>query len=135
MVRDGHAASVCNGAVLASLPLGPQDVQSARRRLGRISGPCRLGIVARQCTVTLSKIVLERDVYYRSLDEMPGSTPANESGSTNHPVTLDAQSYYLLGDNSLRSLDSRQLKPISARAIHGVAGNSLAGQPLAQPLP
>lgn len=118
--RDGQAYVEQSGIVVASLPLGPQDLQTAKSAPFRVAGPCLLSFAATRCGATISRLVLWRDVYYRSLDEMPGSPMASGWGSTNHPLTLPEGSYFLLGDDGLRSQDSRSIGPLRAESLIGV---------------
>lgn len=118
--RDGQAYLEQAGAVVASLPLGPEDVQAAKSPANRAVGPCRISLVVKQASATVSRLVLWRDVYYRSLDEMPGSPLGSGWGSTNQPLTLTQGSYYLLADNSVRAQDSRTLGPVRSKSLVGV---------------
>ena len=118
--RDGQAYVEQSGIVVASLPFGPQDVQAAKSAPYRVTGPCLLSVSATRSSATISRLVLWRDVYYRSLDEMPGSPMASGWGSTNHPLALAEGSYFLLGDNGLRSQDSRSIGPLRTEALIGV---------------
>ena len=88
VVRDGQVALLGNDAVLAPLPLGPPDVEVSRRRLKLIAeaeASCRLNIVVRNCTVTLSRILLDREVYFRSLSEMPDAASARRAARPTIP--------------------------------------------------
>ena len=58
----------------------------------------------------LSRIQLYRDVYYLTADQVdPYGTP----GSSN-PISLAADQYLVLGDNSRTSRDARFFGPIPA---------------------
>ena len=120
-VRDGRAYVMRDDAVVVSANLGPQDIEYAKNRLvGAKAEPCALRISAARASVALSRIVLARDVYYRSTEEMsvdPGVVP---HGTLNHPCTVAAGSFYLLGDHSQRSLDSRILGNVPTKEILGV---------------
>lgn len=57
-------------------------------------------------TLSLSHIALYRDTYYLSASQGPGRRPILRA-SNDEPFTLDANQYFVLGDNSPDSLDSR----------------------------
>jgi type IV secretory pathway protease TraF len=120
-VRDGQAYLEQGGILVAILPFGPKDVQAAKSPVYRVTGPCQIALVVSRSTATISRLVLWRDVYYRSLDEMPGSPLASGWGCTNHPLAIPEGSFYLLGDNGLRSQDSRALGAIESSELVGVA--------------
>lgn len=120
--RDGRAYLLQQGAVVVSLEVAPREAEAARSRLVRLAGePNRLAISAHRCKVGFSRIALWRDVYYRGVDELPGPSSATGWGSVGQPAVLKAESWFLLGDNGLRSKDSRQLGPIESSALSGVA--------------
>lgn len=58
--------------------------------------------------VELSHAVVERDIYYGSMVD-PGAFPLRYHpwGVQNHPIVLRAGEYFMLGDNSAQSKDSR----------------------------
>jgi signal peptidase I len=119
-VRDGQAYVEQGGLLVAIQPFGPKDPQSAKNPLYRVTGPCQLSVAVNRASATISRLVLWRDVYYRNLDEMPGSPLPSGWGCSNHPLTLGNDSYYLLGDNGLRSHDSRSVGALRADALIGV---------------
>jgi type IV secretory pathway protease TraF len=120
-VRNGYAFLLYGGSVLASLPLGGDDPQAAKSRQRRFSGPCRLGIVAAHCSLTLARILLYRDVYYRNPEEMSGIPAQRAVGLAEHPVTLENDAWYLLGDDSTCTGDSRFTGPVRSDALVGIA--------------
>jgi len=120
-VRDGQAYLEQGGILVAIQPFGPKDPQSAKSPLYRVTGPCQISVAVARASATISRLALWRDVYYRSLDEMPGSPLASGWGCTNHPLALGNDAYYLLGDNGLRSQDSRSVGASRADALIGVA--------------
>ncbi len=83
--------------------------------------PCRLSIFASRCQATLSRIVLCKDIYYRCLSQMPGAEVEPAWGCMGKPLRLGAHEYFVLGDNSSRSKDSRFWGTVPADAVKGVA--------------
>jgi len=119
--RDGQAYVASRGLILAWLPVGPQDVSGVKAHLQGRSGPCRVEIAARRCGLTFSRIALSRDVYYRNVAETPGPHAEKGYASTDRPLTLDEDACFMLGDNSLRSEDSRIYGPVPRSAVTGTA--------------
>jgi len=120
-VRDGQAY-LGQGEILAAiLPFGPHEAQAAKSAIYRATGPCQLSVAVARASATIARMVLWRDVYYRSLDEMPGSPLATGWGCTGHPIKLEQDSYFVLGDNGLRSQDSRSIGAVGSSAVIGVA--------------
>ncbi len=65
-------------------------------------------VTARDIDVSLSHVIAERDVYY--ISEVPReSRPLGFGpwGTCNHPMLLRSGEYFMLGDNSAQSKDSR----------------------------
>lgn len=120
--RDGQAYIAQYGRILASVEVGPEEVNAMRRRLSGIPRPrCQLELAARNGSTTFRRLVLFRDVYYRDSQEMPGASPGAQV-SPSVPVPLPAGTFFVLGDNSARSEDSRSFGPVSSLAITGTAG-------------
>lgn len=63
-------------------------------------------IAAAGVRILLSHLILERDVYYR-YTRMPPDGHELGIGVQDNPIYLDEDAYYVLGDNSPRSKDSR----------------------------
>ncbi len=121
--RDGQAYVMQDGAAVASLLVGPDDIETAKVRLQRAAEPCHVEIVASRCSVRFSRIALWKDVHYRNLDELPGlrfSGPFPQWGCTDHPITLARDEHFTLGDNSARSKDSRFWGTVASDQIIGV---------------
>jgi len=114
-IRDGQAYVLENGRLVAQIAVAPQDLREAKAA-ATSKEPCRLSIAADHCRVSLSRIRLFKDVYYRRVEQMAGPAP-----SGNDSAELGADSYWMLGDNSSQSRDSRFLGPIRAEAVVGVA--------------
>lgn len=67
-------------------------------------------IAARDIDVDLTHLVVERDVYYSNppLDQAPfGVYKLGAWGTTGNPILLRSGEYFMLGDNSPQSADSR----------------------------
>jgi hypothetical protein len=75
-------------------------------------GSPQLAVGARAADVSISKLEVWRDVYY--------TPPAGTGGRAQHQ--LGPSEYYLLGDNSPHSLDSRSWQP------PGVAAENIIGR-------
>jgi len=90
VVRDGYAylylgrEQLCQGAV------GPFEANIARNNPPEA---CRVHITAANCRGKIARIRLDRDVHYRTV--LP------------QPVKISTGHYYVLGDNSAISYDSR----------------------------
>jgi len=118
--RDGQAYIMHGGTVAASLLVAPQDVESAERHPNEVCEPCRVGISAEDCSLALSRIVLSRDVYYITFDGMTGN-PGSAEGDVPNPIVLQEDQYFMLGDNSARSMDSRFWGTVSGEELIGIA--------------
>lgn len=120
-VRDGRVYVMRDDTVVASANVGPQEIESVKSRLlGVKAEPCMLRITAARASMALSRIVLARDVYYRSTEELSADPGVVPHGTLNHPCTVSASFYYLLGDHSERCLDSRILGNVPSKEILGV---------------
>lgn len=115
-VRDGEAYVLEEGKPVAQLAVGPQDLASAQARAKQRVSPCRIGITARRCSLSIPRIQLFRDVYYCRAEEMQGPLYA-----FSNRAELDEESFWMLGDNSQQSKDSRFFGPVCKKAITGVA--------------
>lgn len=120
-VRDGRACVMEDGGVVASVSIGPQDVQTARDRWKEPPEPCRLAIVAARCSLTISRIALHRDVYYRQLEEMDFPLSGADFAANSGTIVVGPGEYCMLGDNSSQSKDSRFWGTVKEEAIVGVA--------------
>lgn len=114
VVRDGQAYVLEADTVVTSVPVGPQDLESVLAESDPAVAPCRLEICARGCSLSFSHIVVHKDVYYRSGDQMPMVQLRRE------PVRLGPDECMVLGDNSSHSKDSRVFGPVRYATLLGV---------------
>jgi signal peptidase I len=114
-VRDGQAYVMHNRDVISLAIFGPDDVESVRDIPVPAAG-CRLAISAEDCSVALNRITIHRDVYFigSELDSNP------LQAGTGTPLQLADNEYFMLGDNSARSLDSRFFGGVPGTDIIGV---------------
>ncbi|MGD0900218.1 MAG: signal peptidase I [Thermoguttaceae bacterium] len=119
-VRDGQAYVMEGNHVVVTAVVGPQDLASVKLRLKEASEPCRLAILGSRCNVTLARVVLWKDIYYRNLSQIPLAGHEAGWGCTGHPIRLGEGEYFVLGDNSSRSKDSRFWGVVPADAVIGV---------------
>jgi signal peptidase I len=108
-------------AVDGSCPLAPVDRPAAERR-AEVAEPARLG--ARGVEVRITNFRLFRDIHY---------TGAGKHG-TRAPVELGAGQYFVLGDNSANSDDSRFWSDRDGRPLP-VDEASLVGKPFLVHMP
>jgi signal peptidase I len=116
--RDGLAYVTDGEKVVVKLNVGTTDLLSEKRD----RSPVRLEIVGRRCKATIDWITIDRDVYYidgGTLRRVFGEPTEDDSP---RDYTLGADEFFVLGDNSPRSLDSRfYTGPITRDRIVGVA--------------
>lgn len=113
MVRDGVVYLLVDGAVAASKPLLPEDLEPARQWARANWGPTLLTIGAWKCGVELGPIRTWRDVHYTRI-----GNPAHSA--TREPLTLGPDQMFVLGDNSPNSEDSRMYGPIDFENYQGI---------------
>ena len=119
-VRDGVAYVMEGNRVVARVPAGPQDLAGVKLRLKEATEPCRLEILGSRCNAILSRIVLWKDIYYCNLSRMRGTESFPAWGCTGHPIRLGKGEYFVLGDNSSLSSDSRFWGPVPGDSVIGV---------------
>jgi signal peptidase I len=118
-VRDSRGYIAENDRVVASVVIDDEKFEADQPEDTESDGtvePCKLSIFARRCDVSFSRIALFRDTYFRSATELPGRPSLGPA-----PVKLGDDEFFVLGDNSGLSNDSRQFGPIRANAMVGVA--------------
>jgi len=119
-VRDGLAYVGEAVRPVVERDVGPQDLEAVRRCLPRDEQPCRLALTAERCRVTLARLAVFKELSYRTLWQI-GGYPLPEQRRGDGSFTLGPDEYYVLGDNSARSKDSRFWGSVSDDAIIGVA--------------
>jgi signal peptidase I len=72
----------------------------------RLVAAPRMRMAAERVRATFAHVLIERDVHYVSGDLRDGRTRPG-TGTQEHPITLKDDAYFVLGDNSPNSLDSR----------------------------
>jgi hypothetical protein len=112
-VSDGHRPQVFVTAA-------PLDLKTARVQTAR-PDPCRLGISAHGCQGTLARIAIFRDVYYRSPEEISPLLRRQGNHTPSGALSLGPLGFFVLGDNSARSLDSRFMGEIPRGSVLGLA--------------
>ena len=113
-IRDGQAYAVQDREVVVSISVCKGEVFSELQHYWR-EPEDRLSLVAHDCKVAIDRMVLERDVYYLSAMEvgMHDSLPA--------VLELGDNEYFMLGDNSPSSSDSRYWGAVTEDKLIGVA--------------
>jgi hypothetical protein len=120
-VRDGQAYLVHNDRLSLLLPFGDPDIETAKARLQEPAAPCRIALIADRCRVEVSRIVLVRDIYYRGGDEDDDLFTSSMRGCLGNPATLGETEYFVMGDNSARSKDSRFYDDLQVADVLGTA--------------
>jgi len=92
--------------VLESSPEQYSVTPEVARGNSRLAIPPTIGIAAERVQASFGHLLIERDVYYvsgklRDRGARPGT------GTQGHPITLNDDAYFMLGDNSPASHDSR----------------------------
>lgn len=124
-VADYWGTVEVNGAAAATLPYTDADITPGEaRELSRLNDEVELLVAAGNTRVTVSHLRVDRDVYYRS--ELHERAAAN--GTQGRAITLAADEFFVLGDNSPESLDSRYWN----RPWPNRAGNQLGTVPADQ---
>jgi type IV secretory pathway protease TraF len=117
-VRDGVAYACENGKPIVTINISSDSLADQKQEPPQ--SRCRLVIAADQCDVSLPRISLAQQIGFRTVKEIGMDTrafarPVSAEGK------LAADEYYLLGDYSERSKDSRLWGPIKRNAFFGVA--------------
>lgn len=108
IIRDSFAYLMINEELMTEASISSPTLADVKDSAGRTTndrGPkadaqgCSLHVSATRCHIVLSRITIDRDVYYHTTD--PQGSPIS------NVLTLGPDEYYVLGDNSVASLDSR----------------------------
>lgn len=111
-VRDGQAYLMQDRQVIAVLTLPDMPADAA----GQGDSRPVVKLFAEGGELYLSRIQLSRDVYYLTAEQVaPYGVPGNSN-----PISLAADEYLVLGDNSRSSRDARFFGPIPAGSVKGV---------------
>lgn len=104
---DYHVTVEIDGkAVLETSPEQYGVVPKVARKLSRRSTPPTIRIAAERTELALAHLLIERDVYYTSGLLRDGQTRPG-TATQGHPITLNDDAYFMCGDNSPGSHDSR----------------------------
>jgi hypothetical protein len=121
-VRDGQVYLSEDGRLRSVLVAGPQDIETWRRNWGAVAktlvtdGAETVGLRTRRGRVAIevsggrveiSRIQLYRDVYYLTPEELDAKYGHMGIPLEFHPCRLAPDEFYVLGDNSEQSKDSR----------------------------
>ena len=90
IIRDGYAYLYLGREQLCKAAVGPFEADAARNDE---RDSCQVQITAENCSGRIERIQLDRDVHYRGVD--------------GRPMKIGTGCYYVLGDNSDISSDSR----------------------------
>ncbi|MCK4850544.1 MAG: hypothetical protein KAT11_04290, partial [Phycisphaerae bacterium] len=99
VIRDGYAYLYADKELLCQAAVGPFEAEAAGQSLPQ---SCRLSIAASNCRGRIRRIRLDRDVHYRTMSATPSQSPLRAAA-----VKIEPGHYYVLGDNSAVSNDSR----------------------------
>ena len=99
----------------------PDSLESAKEGADGAKNPCRLSLVANQCRLEISRVRIDRDIYYVNRQEMMRRIGPIGDDRAKFSSRLGADQYFMLGDNVLASKDSRFIGPIPKSDLIGVA--------------
>ncbi len=104
---DYHVTVEIDGkTVLESSPEQYGVLPEVARKNSRVRIPPTIRIAAERVEASLACLLIERDVYYTSGNMRDrGTSPG--TGTQGHPITLNDDVYFMCGDNSPGSHDSR----------------------------
>lgn len=107
---DGRTALESSPARYSIMPKLARQRSPLVRRPGQIPPAPRIRIAAQRVQAAFAHLLIERDVYYvsanlRDRGVIPGGRPG--TATQGHPITLKDDAYFVCGDNSPASHDSR----------------------------
>ena len=117
-VRDGTAYLYNEQEAGISLQIFSEDLNAAMKE-EPANEPCTISLSANGIDVTITRIEIARDVYFRNANEMNHGDRG--WGTPQQPIQLQADEYFLLGDNSSSAADCRFRGPVKRDALVGVA--------------
>ena len=113
-VRDGQAFLTVNEKVVTVAEVLSSDLEQFKVQLPNYAFPCQISLLAANCELVLSRVILSRDIHYES------HTFKVCNGCFGSPIILKHDEYYVLGDNTVNSRDSRywnEVYPSRATAL------------------
>lgn len=118
VVRDGWACMVAGGELVVEARVSADDA-GGMAQPSDLPEPVQLSLSVSDCSGTISRIVVLRDVYYRTPAEMD-FPPMRSSEASRWTYQLKSDEYLTLGDNSSQSKDSRFWGSVPKDNIIGV---------------
>ena len=106
-----------NDDLVAELKVLSDEIAMAKQDL-QTTGGCEISIRTQSCPVVFSRLALSRDIYYRGEAKVYFDA---KYGMTGSPIRLDPNQFFMLGDNSEFSQDSRFWGPVPRELLTGVA--------------
>jgi signal peptidase I len=107
--RDGRVYVEQDGRIVASRLVGSDRFEDTTAQ-----SACHVGLFAERCQLRFSRAIIDRDVYY-----IPMGEGFNEL-APGREYRLGADEYFMLGDNSAMSADSRSWGPAKEADMIGV---------------
>jgi signal peptidase I len=103
------AVEIDGQTILASTPERYSVTPEHARRNSRTGTPPSITIAAERVQASFAHLLIERDVFYTSgaLRGRASGTPQPGTGTQGNPITLKDDAYFMCGDNSPASHDSR----------------------------
>lgn len=102
---DYQVLLVVDGKIILRSPDSYLPDNKQARTAAEFSTESVVRIAAENVSFNLSHVKVERDVYYAS--RAPGKPDTVGQAVQGHPITLRADAYFVMGDNSVNSHDAR----------------------------